>query len=163
MVNENLVVRSQLIPIMGQRLVLPNTAIAEVISYRKPEALEIDRDWLLGGLNWRGYRIPIVSMDRVINGQSTQASKHCRIIVCNGLAGDKSLPFYGFVAQGIPRLMSLDINNTMDSPEQGEPTPYVLRRILIDGHQAAIPNPVALEKEMISMGAVTQVEELVDE
>ena len=160
--NEDLMVRSQLIPITGLRLVLPNTAIAEVVSYRKPEPLEIDRDWLLGGLTWRGYRIPIVSMDQLINGQDSQANKHCRIIVCNGLSGEEQLPFYGFVAQGIPRLMSLDNNNTMDSPEQGEPTPYILRRVLIDGHQATIPNQVALEKELVSLGAITQAEELVE-
>lgn len=159
MLSENINVRGQLIPLSGIRLVLPNTAIAEIISPSKPKKVEDSPNWLLGMIDWRGYKIPLVSFERLLADKTTPTKKACRFIVLNGLNDDSRLPFYGFVSQGIPRLIGLNDSNTMDSPDNIDKSPYALREILVDGHSAIIPNQVKVEEELVSFGAIAQTSE----
>jgi chemosensory pili system protein ChpC len=163
MKDDNLIVRSQLIPLHEMRLVLPNTAIAEVISYRNPQPLEgMDNppQWLLGMASWRGLKIPLISFETAAADQAPQTNKRSRVIVLNTLLGSDTLPFYGLVAQGIPRLMGLDRNNILDAPNADEQQPFVLRQVVVEGHPAVIPDQKSMEKELTALGAhVVQEEE----
>jgi chemosensory pili system protein ChpC len=117
---QELRVRSQLIPLHNLRLVLPNTAIAEVISYRKPQAGKNTPNWLGGFIGWRGLRIPLIHFEAAAIDQLPEIHRRNRVIVLNALGGSDSLPFYGILAQGIPRLMHLDASNIVDAPKAEE-------------------------------------------
>lgn len=148
MLDQAIVVRSQLIPLENQRLVLPNTAIAEVIGYSQPQRNNKDPDWFLGFVQWRGLSIPVISFEVMTGSVAVTMTKRARIIVLNGVSGDNSLPFYGFAAQGIPRLMSMDSSNLHDSIDQGDNNQYIARRVIIDGQAALIPDQKEIEKQL---------------
>jgi len=120
MSEENLVVRSQLIPLEGLRLILPNTAIAEIVSFKKFDLLENEvPDWILGIVTWRELRIPLIVYE-MATGQldkTPTVNKNTRIAVLNTVTGSEQLHFYGMVVQGILRLMALDHSNTQDAPD----------------------------------------------
>jgi len=149
---QDLLVRSQLIPLHNIRLVLPNTAIAEVISYHKPQPLDDMPPWLTGLLSWRGLQIPLISFETASMDQAPQTSRRSRVIVLNTLTGSDQLPFYGILAQGIPRLMGLDGSNILDAPNAQEGQKFVLRQVLVEGHPAVIPDLNAMEGEMAALG-----------
>ena len=146
-----LVVRSQLIPLNNMRLVLPNTAIAEVISFLKPQAYNCNLPWVLGLAGWRGLLIPIISFETASKGEPAKVDKRCRVIVLNSITAKDTLPFYGLVAQGIPRLMALDSTNVIDAP-MAESVKFALRHVALDGHPAIIPNQPDLENQMLQAG-----------
>src|SRR5688500_4090624 len=50
-------IRGVLIQVTGARLLMPNAAIAEVLSYADPEPVEGTPDWLLGQVRWRGWQL----------------------------------------------------------------------------------------------------------
>ena len=152
MKNENLVVRSQLIPLHNIRLVLPNTAIAEVISFLKPEPIEDSPAWLLGKMEWRGVYIPLISFETASTDQAPEINRRSRVIVLNALGGHSDLPFYAVVAQGIPRLMGLDMSNILDAPNPDSEQRLVLRHVVVEGHPALIPDQKALEEELSRLG-----------
>lgn len=144
-----LVVRSQLIPLDGIRLVLPNTAIAEVISFQSPEPVADGPDWLLGTINWRGIDIPVLAFETACTDAKVTPGKSSRIIVLNTLNENADLHFYGILAQGIPRLISLDESTIHDAPDiEGQPQAYVLRHTIIDGQQVIIPDQKAIEQNL---------------
>ena len=87
------IVRSQIIPLNGMSLVLPNTCIAEVINYSAPMPVENAPDWFLGNLLWRGITIPIVSFEAANEVPSAEISKVTRIAVLNGVSGKNKLSF----------------------------------------------------------------------
>lgn len=149
---QELKVRSQLIPLHNMRLVLPNTAIAEVISYHNPQSLEGMPDWLPGMLSWRGLQIPLVSLETAAVGQAPHTHRRSRVVVMNTITGSSQLPFYGIIAQGIPRLMNLDQSNILDAPNAESGQNFVLRQVLVEGHPAIIPDLNALENEMTNLG-----------
>ncbi len=154
---QELLVRSQLIPLHNMRMVLPNTAIAEVISYHKPLPIEDMPPWITGMFSWRGLRIPLISLETAALNQAPETGRRSRVIVLNTLTGSNQLPFYGIISQGIPRLMALDHSTILDAPNAQEGQKFVLRQVLVEGHPAVIPNLNAMEGEMASLGVtVTQ-------
>ena len=155
---QELLVRSQLIPLHNMRMVLPNTAIAEVISYHKPQPLENMPSWLTGMISWRGLQIPLVSLETAALEQAPETGRRSRVIVMNTLTGSNQLPFYGIISQGIPRLMGLDHSTILDAPNAQESQKFVLRQVLVEGHPAVIPDLNAMENEMASLG-VTVIQE----
>lgn len=146
-----LIVRSQLIPLDGMYLVLPNTAIAEVISYTVPDEVDNSADWLLGHINWRGLTIPLISFEKASNDADSKPGKRSRIIVLNSVSDNDNLPFYAILAQGIPRLISLNEGSIHDAPEiESLPQHFVLRHVIIDSQPVLIPDQEAIEKAVIS-------------
>ncbi len=145
---QELVVRSQLIMLEALRLILPNTAIAEVIAYSKLELPENKPDWFLGYAQWRGYRIPIISFEQMINQSGSNPDRRSRIIVLNSITADTHTPFYGMLSTGIPSLMTVDESNIQDAPKIGETDSLILRQVLVQKHAAIIPDQYELEARL---------------
>jgi chemosensory pili system protein ChpC len=142
------VVRSQMIALQSLRLILPNTAIAEVISYTQPDLPEGKPDWFLGYVSWRGFKIPVVSYEVMINQPGSKPGKRSRIIVLNSISADPDRPFYGLLANGIPRLMSFDESSIQNAPEIGDTDPLILRQVIADKQAAIIPDQYELEARL---------------
>ena len=150
MAEEAIVVRSQLIALESLRLVLPNTAIAEVIAYTKPELPEGMPEWFLGYVPWRGYHIPVISFEAMIDQPGSSPDKRSRVIVLNSISGDADRPFYGLLATGIPRLMVVDSDNIQNAPEIGATDSLIMRQVVVDKHAAVIPDQYELEARLKS-------------
>ncbi|MEJ2179084.1 MAG: chemotaxis protein CheW [Gammaproteobacteria bacterium] len=148
MAEEAIVVRSQLITLEALRLVLPNTAIAEVIAYTQPDLPENMPEWFLGYAAWRGYRIPVISFENMMDQPAHKPDKRSRIIVLNSISGDPELPFYGLFATGIPRLMVIDSDNIQNAPEIGPTDDLIMRQVVVDKHAAVIPDQYELEARL---------------
>jgi len=146
MAEQAIVVRSQLISLEALRLVLPNTAIAEVVAYTQPELPEEGApEWFLGHISWRGYRVPVASYEQMINQSGSKPDRRSRFIILNSITADSNLPFYGLLATGIPRLMSVDSNSIQNAPEIGETDSLIMRHVIVDKHAAVIPDQYELE------------------
>ncbi|MBL3529208.1 MAG: chemotaxis protein CheW [gamma proteobacterium endosymbiont of Lamellibrachia anaximandri] len=138
-------VRSVLIPLESERLLLPNAAVAEVVGYRKPEPQANLPDWLLGFIEWRQYDIPVVSFDGLLD-KSIQAPGHRgRIIVTHTLNGDEELPYIGLVAQAIPRLVRVTSDNILPASTDEEMGVVIQKPVIVGGESALIPDLDELE------------------
>lgn len=138
-------VRSQLIPLAGVSLVLPNPCIAEVIGYQEPQPVDGAPDWLLGFIHWRGVRIPLISFEAADGGSPPTVDRRSRIVVLNGIGGEEDLPFFGIVAQGIPRLMQLDTATISAIAQPDINHPLALQHTLVQDQEAIIPDQDRLE------------------
>ncbi|NOX92267.1 MAG: chemotaxis protein CheW [Gammaproteobacteria bacterium] len=117
------VIRTQLIPLVGMNMVLPNTCIAEIINPGELNPVKKTPRWFLGMMDWRGVRIPVISFEAANDIASNTPMHNVRIVVLNGIGGDDKLPFYGVISQGIPKLMRLEKStiNTVKIPGQKLP------------------------------------------
>ncbi len=52
---------SLLVPLSGDRLIVPRACVAEVVRFSTPEHEAGARDWMLGNVNWNGRPLPVVS------------------------------------------------------------------------------------------------------
>ena len=145
-------VRSQLIPLADMRLLLPTTCIAEIVDWREPEAVDGAPAWLLGILEWRGLRIPLLSFEAANGRPRGEVSRRGRIAVLNGIGGDPELPFYALQLQGIPRLVQVDQANIGTISEPGESLPLVRDHAMLQDAEVLIPDLDGLEALIKSAG-----------
>ena len=54
---------SLLVPLAGERLIVPRACVAEVVRYTAPKQEAGAHSWMLGTVNWNGRELPVVSFD----------------------------------------------------------------------------------------------------
>jgi len=135
-----------LIPVQESSLLLPNASVAEIIGYQEPEICPDMPGWLLGFINWRGLRLPLVSYEAANGNEIAELTANARIAITNTLGEHQSpLSFMALVTQGIPRLIKVnkeEIAENMDSVSG----PVDSTQVKISGENAVIPELIELEK-----------------
>ena len=119
-------IRSVLIPVTGERVLLPNATVAEVITYSTPDAVDGTPDWVLGRVVWRGWRVPVFSLPMLAGWASRENEAGAKIAVLKALGGNPDMPFMAMVTQGFPRLVtvtadSLEVLDGGGDANAGEP------------------------------------------
>lgn len=147
-----LVVRCLLMPFQGFNVLIPNTAVAEVIVYDKPRAVEQVPTWLKGFTSWRGRSVPVVSLEKMLGSAEGVPGSQARLIIFNALGEEGTVPFIAMVAQGIPRLHALKEENLHHVPGERKQETGVLARLLLDGNPVVVPDLEVLEKMLIQIG-----------
>lgn len=140
-----------LLSVAERKMLLPNTAVAELVPYRNVEKIEHAPDWLMGQFEWRGLRLPVISY-AALSGQQTQVDEQSRIVIVNAVGGRQDFRFYALVIQGIPRTLRVDARLTADSTsELGQ---YELQAVKQQGETHYIPDLQAIEKLILNSGIV---------
>jgi chemosensory pili system protein ChpC len=143
------IVASQVLPLAGGRLVLPNTAVAEIAPLGHVEASTDGPAWLLGHIDWRGLTLPLVSYERAQSEAAAVPEGGDWVAVLNALDKSRQDRFYAVLMQGIPRLVQLG-HGRLDAAPDEERLPLVLQPVLVDGESAVIPDLEALEALVFS-------------
>ncbi len=140
------VVRTQLIPLADINLLLPNTCIAEVIDLGELNPVNKAPEWFLGMMDWRGVRIPVMSFESANGISSIAPTRNSRVAVLNGISGDKNLPFYGVLSQGIPKLLALEKSAIETIKKPTHKLPLASEQTQLADVSAVIPDQPKIEK-----------------
>lgn len=73
-----------LLALADRCLVLPNVAVAELIGYQAGTPAPEQPDWMLGWIDWRNQRLPLLSFEAACGGQ-LRVGERARIVVLNAL------------------------------------------------------------------------------
>ena len=96
-------IRCMQLPLHSFQLLLPNSAVAEIIGYTQPESEQAHDDWYQGRISWRGVLVPVLSVERLCEQEQAEPGPRSRIAIIYNPKGDKDLPYIGLVLQDIPR------------------------------------------------------------
>ena len=147
-------IASQIIPLNDEHIVLPNTAVAEIIGYTRPDDLPTSinsaPDWLLGMLAWRGMSVPLISYERMIGSTFDAPDTRARIAVINSVGGITGTPFFAIVSKGIPQLAQIDADKISIVDDSTETSPAIGCHVVISGEVAIIPDVDEVEKMLTS-------------
>lgn len=143
-------VASQVLSLNDERIILPNTAVAEIIPYVVADSLSenLKKDapvWLLGMIAWRGISVPLLSMETMLGSQYEEPDKRSSIAIINALENTAGVPFFAIVTQGIPKLLQVS-SDTLDLIEEsGDSNKAAACHVVLEGDVAVIPNMDAVE------------------
>jgi len=144
------VVHCLTIPLDNEMALLPNAAIAEVISYKEPMPVAEAPDWFLGYIEWRDLRVPLISFE-IISGKTLKdTQKKSRIAVLNTLNANAQLPYVAIVSQGIPSLAIVQEQGLQDK-EDKENRAVVSAVVELGGIEAIIPNIDEIEQRLLKL------------
>ena len=145
-----------LVPNQGFRLVLPNTAIAEVIGWHIPEPQHTaNSDWLLGFFEWREQRLPLLSI-HIAEQTPAPHQPFSKIAILNTVSDDLGFQYYGLAICGIPKLVRVnrdetsicatEANPSVKAPELSLVTSGI--NVMFSGENAWLPDLDQVERQL---------------
>ncbi|MGE7138241.1 chemotaxis protein CheW [Luteibacter sp. NPDC031894] len=144
-------IRCVLIPSGGVRLLLPNAAVAEVITLAGVEPVANAPSWLLGQIAWRGWSIPLLNFDHVASLPEDAPPQASRVAVLKGVGQHPAMPYLAVLTHGFPRLTTLNAELLLPTHD-GNELPFGVRaRVLVRDDTAVIPDLEQLESTLVEM------------
>ena len=134
-----------MLPVTGGRLLVPNTTMAEVITYAHPDSVEGAPSWLLGRLTWRGWGLPVLAFSALAGVAREESTGNARVAILKALSGYPRLPYLGVLTQGFPRLTLVSDEMLIPDPDAGDLPTGVREQVLVHEEPAWIPDLAALE------------------
>lgn len=139
-----------LIALQDDALLLPNSAVLEVLSGDRLEPPV--RPGALGLLRWRGERITAVSFEALNGGTAPDTRRrHGRLVVLQAL--DERLPARAWAvwSTGYPRMLPISAAALQSVPLQaGDRPDTVLARVRLGVREVAIPDLGRIEAELLA-------------
>jgi chemosensory pili system protein ChpC len=152
------IIASQIVPLNEEHMVLPNTAIAEIISFSQldavPASVKNSPDWLLGMLAWRGLSVPVIAFEKMTGGKYEAPGPRARLAVLNVVTGVPGVPFIAVPTQTIPQLMQIDQSAISVVEDAGETSPAVACHVVVAGKTAIIPDLDEVERQVAEVFGV---------
>ncbi|MGD2171233.1 MAG: chemotaxis protein CheW [Gammaproteobacteria bacterium] len=112
-------VRCMLLPLKSLNLLLPNSAVAEIIGYSAPRELTGTSDWFAGVVLWRGVYIPVVAVEQMCGVDTAEVRPRARIAIIYNPEKDPELPYLGIHIQDIPRAYLAEADSMISGGDEG--------------------------------------------
>lgn len=134
-------------PIQRCALAIPKTAIAEVIPYKPPMPSAGPR-WLLGKLDWRGVKVPMMAFESLCGSPLPIFNAEARIAIVYNVGGNANeVPYFAILLQSAPSVMDLDADSVRPAePEQ--PCEYVAGGVATEDRNGMIPDMEKIGREL---------------
>lgn len=132
-------VRCMLLPLTSLNLLVPNSAVAEIVGYSQPRALAECSDWFTGVVLWRGVHVPVVAIEQMCGIAGAGTGPRARIAIIYNPERDPELPYLGIHMQDIPRAYLADPDTTESGSSDGL-SDYLLTRVDDEELQRVIPD-----------------------
>ena len=121
-------VRCMLLPLTALNLMVPNSAVAEIIGFSAPRPLAECSDWFAGVVLWRGVYVPVIAVEQMCDIATAAVGPRTRIAVIYNPEKDPELPYIGTHMQDIPRAYLADPDSTESGSSDGLGD-YLLTRV----------------------------------
>ncbi|MGH8460010.1 MAG: chemotaxis protein CheW [Stenotrophobium sp.] len=139
-----------LIALESDALLLPNTAVAEVVPHTGMQPATAGGGWLLGHCHWNGQRVPVISFEMLNGAAAAEPGRRARIVIVHALSSQRSAGAIGILTQGHPHLVTLNRAALVSRPlRETDRVDLVLSRVSIANHEAAIPDLETIETDLM--------------
>ena len=99
---------SLLVPLSGERLIVPRACVAEVMGYQPPAQMTNAPPWYVGLVTWSGRSVPVVSFEGTMGQPLPSVSSRTRIVIFHATAGLLPGGCFGMLTQGFPQLVRVN-------------------------------------------------------
>ena len=148
-------IKSILLTLKNELVVLPNAAVAEIISPQEVSEIDNAPPWILGKTRWRGTDVPVVSYEAAGGSNSNGAEKinvntQVAVIYSVNSDEDRKYPFIGLAMHGVPHVSRFNRDQIRMDEEAPSRHPMVAQKVRINGAAAGILDIEAIEKMLDS-------------
>lgn len=142
-------IRGVMLPVTGGRVLVPNTTMAEVITYAQPAPVADAPAWLLGRLAWRGWGLPVLAFSVLAGTAVQEPTENTRVAILKALNGNARLPYFGVLCQGFPRLTLVSEEMLVQDEVQDVVPTGVREQVRIHDEPAWIPDLGVIESLVV--------------
>ncbi|HEX5352739.1 MAG TPA: chemotaxis protein CheW [Rhodanobacteraceae bacterium] len=142
-------IRGVILPVTGGRVLVPNTTMAEVITFAHPAPIADAPAWLLGRLAWRGWGLPVLAFSAMAGAAAGESTENARVAILKALSGHARLPYFGVLTQGFPRLTLIAEDMLVPDENAGALPTGVREQVLVHDEPAWIPDLATVENLVV--------------
>ena len=141
---------SLLVPLVGERLLVPRACVAEVIGYQTPADMTNAPPWYAGLVTWGAHSIPVIAFEGALGASLPSISGRTRIVVFHAPSGKIQCGYFGMLTQGFPQLVRVNADVIRPDPSRcfAERSPVICQVRMVN-ETPLIPDLQRLE-EMIA-------------
>ena len=138
---------SLLVPLSGERLIVPRACVAEVIGYQPPAQMTNAPPWYAGLVVWGGRSVPVVSFEGTLGQPLPIVSTRTRIVIFHAAAGLLPGGCFGMMTQGFPQLVRVNADVVRPDPSRSfaERVPVICQVHMVN-ERPLIPDLTRLEQ-----------------
>jgi chemosensory pili system protein ChpC len=138
---------SLLVPLTGERLIVPRACVAKVMSYQPPARSADSPPWYAGVVSWNARSVPIVYFEGTFGQPLPTPSSRTRILIFHATGGKLPCGFFGMLTQGFPRLVRVNAEVIRPDPSRSflERSP-VICQVSVANESSLIPDLQRLEQ-----------------
>lgn len=143
---------SLLIPLVGRRLIVPRACVAEVIGLGRFRLREEGPEWLLGDVAWSDRVVPLVCFEAACGDDVPEIGGRSRAVILRSLTGRLGRGGMAMICQGLPQLVRLNedvLSTDPDAPDFGD-TP-VISRVRMLNETPLVPDLERLEHRIADL------------
>ena len=131
-------------------LILPNSAIAEVLVTSVLNTNEQQPTWGAGQIEWDYQIVPLISFDQLESElQRNNTGKHIILIVRNPVTNGRPA-YFGIIASSIPQIVQANSSTLKKNLQPKSLHRYALSYILFNGRPALIPDLPRIAQLLVS-------------
>ncbi|MGB5642178.1 MAG: chemotaxis protein CheW [Gammaproteobacteria bacterium] len=148
MTHNTQLIKSIILTLKNKLVVVPNAAVAEIISVQDVRRVEDSPRWLLGNTRWRGVDIPIVSYEAAAGEDVKKVNLNTQVAVIYSASDedDRAYPYFGLAMHGVPHVSTFTREQIKIDTYDPNEHPMVAQVVRINGAAAGILDIPAIEK-----------------
>jgi len=131
------------------KLLVPMSAVAEIILNQEVVADKQSPAWMFGWINWRNLDIPLIDFAAL---QADQPAKDfaasTRILVLNSLLEGHEQRYYAIISQGFPHTLRLEEDSVLAAQDKVELAPCISLNVDCDGQFLQLPDFQQIENHL---------------
>lgn len=152
MAEDTQVIKCIILTLRSENVMVPNAAIAEIISAKDATRMENVPDWYLGKMAWRGVDVPLVSFEAAGGDKARSVNLNTQVAVLYAVNKDAVYPYIGLVISGVPHVTRFSREQIIVDPEsllEVHSHPMVAQKTRINGAAVSILDIDAIESMVI--------------
>jgi chemosensory pili system protein ChpC len=156
MTDNSQVIKCVILTLRSENVMIPNAAIAEIISAKDTSHTDDTPDWYLGKMPWHGVDVPLVSFEAAGGIEAKKINLNTQIAVLYAVSQDAKYPYVGLVVSGVPHVSTFSRDQIITDPEsllETDKHPMVAQKTRINGAAVSILDIDAIESMVIEAEA----------
>ncbi|WDL49037.1 chemotaxis protein CheW [Xanthomonas campestris] len=141
-------IRGVLIQAGQERVLLPNATVAEVMSRVAVEPLADMPRWMVGRIDWYGWKVPLLSFAHLSGMGEEPTALNNKVIVLKALGGNPVLPYFALLTASFPQLISVPRDGLLADASEDVLPDGVHMRVLLGEQSALLPDLDAIEAQV---------------
>jgi chemosensory pili system protein ChpC len=132
-------IRTIMAPLIDGHVLLPSSAVAEVLEFTPPDPIKKAPAWLLGELAWHGWQVPVICYEQLISDKNSNVlNSKVRILIIKTLGESTQVSYIGLIIQGLPKLKKVTADSLVEQ-QGGELPKTIFSNVKIDDLHVMIP------------------------
>jgi chemosensory pili system protein ChpC len=133
----------------SRNILIPMSAVAEIILNQEVTADNKSPAWMFGWVNWRNLHIPLIDFAGLqANRQAKDFADNTRILVLNSLLEGHKQRYYAIISKGFPSTLRIEEDSVLVAQDDVALAPCISINIEVEGQFIQLPDFQQIEDHL---------------